>query len=164
MSELATTSEEATASYELLDEIVSSDGRFSVGLSRQIRVAMRTFVEGRGALDLAECFGWKPTAGGGGRSIARRLSQAKRVAAFADAYRMMLDVERLSSWKRCEVLAHELAEFERLRWPLYREGGLPAGASARDSTFFEIFSALDQRPAMGTPGIHLLLKRAGVLN
>lgn len=148
--------------FELLDEILTTKGRFSEDASRRIRAAIQAYANGMGSRGLDECLGWKPLPGE--RSIARRLAEARYLAAFADAWRALNNAEHLSNWARCEVLVSELAEFERTNLPVWREKGTPEGASILHYAIFRIFSTVGRAPPKTANGIFELLKRARVLN
>jgi hypothetical protein len=149
------------AALELLDQVLASEGRLSLELSERVRAACREYAAGDGGRTLEACFGWQPSSGG--RSIATRLAEAKRLAAFADAWRAMTDCQGLSDWRRCEILATQLDEFEAEYLPAWKDAGPPAGASRLRRALYQAFTALERPPPRTAKGLHELLTRARVL-
>lgn len=130
-------------------------------VQRLVYASVRAFADGLGAHSLQECFGWQALPGE--RSIARRLAEAKRLGAFADAWRAQSGCEALAPWRRCEILAAEIEEFESLYWPAWKDAGPPAGASRLRAALHTVYATLDRSPPKTAKGIHELLKRARVL-
>jgi hypothetical protein len=146
--------------FELLEQVISSEGRFTAAISERIRAAFRQYADGDGASSLEACLGWQ--ARPGERSIATRLAEVKRLRALADAWRAMIGCDGLSDWRRCEILATEVLNFESVYLPAW-EKGLPADASKLRRALYIAFTALERPPPKTAKGLHELLKRAGVL-
>jgi len=146
------------AALELVNQVIASEGRFSPEISEWVRAAWREYAAGDGARSLEACFGLQTRPGE--RSIATRLAEAKRLAAFADAWRAMTDCQGLSDWRRCEILATQLEEFEAAYLPAWRDAGPPAGASRLRRALYQAFTALERPPPRTAKGLHELLTRA----
>jgi hypothetical protein len=146
----------------LFAEVCASEGRVSADqVARMFKACMgfATDPEKRSLEWWFEC-----QAAPGERSIATRMAEAKRLAAFVDAWRAMTDCEGLSDWRRCEVLAAELAEFESAYLPRWlKDGGPPAGASRLRRALYQAFTALERPPPRAAKSLHAALRRAGVL-
>jgi hypothetical protein len=149
------------AALELLDQVIASEGRFSLELCERLRAACQEYAAGDGTRSLEACFGWQTRPGE--RSIATRLAEARRLTAFADAWRAMTDCEGLSDWRRCEILATQLEEFESTYLPTWKDAGPPAGVSRLRRALYQAFTALERPPPRTAKGLHELLTRARVL-
>lgn len=147
--------------FDLIAEILASRGRLSEAASERVRDAVRAYVYTLGAQRVDEGLGL--VALPGGRSIAYRLAASKQMSAIAAAWRAMADCSALSTWRRCEILASEIADFEALYWPRWKDSGPPEGSSALRCALFEAFAALDRAPPRTAKGLAELLKRAGAL-
>lgn len=148
--------------FELLDQVIASDGQFSPELSEKVRAACLGYVAGAGARSFESCFGLNVRPGE--RSIATRLAEARRLTAFVDAWKAMTGCEDLSDWRRCEILAAELVEFESSYLKRWKEdGGPPSGASRLRRALYQAFTVLERPPPRTAKGLHELLTRARVL-
>jgi hypothetical protein len=155
----ATTKRDA---YDLLAQVLSSKGRFSLELSEQLRRIYRAYATAAGKSSLEDCHGWKPEPGN--RSRVRLMAEAAQFAAIVDAYRALPACETLSTMRRCEILHGEMIDFECNYWPQWSKDGLPADrTSGVLEALYRAYKALPNKPpAKSAAGIYRLLTRAGV--
>lgn len=143
----------------LLEEIVESDGAFSLELSERVRGACLDYVAAAGARELADCFGWTSR---GKHFIGRRLAEARLLVAMADAWDAMEGREHLERWPRCCELLSEMADFEANFLPAWRSSGPPAKASRLRGALYRAFTAVSRPLPKTENGLYELLRRAGV--
>ncbi len=149
----------------LYEQILDSRGAFSAGLSERVRIAFRSHIESAGKVSLEAAFGSLPQRSV--RTLARRLAEKRREAAYAVAYKAQADCAALAPWRRCTILGAELEEFKLVYWPAWRKSLTPSGSGTAHEyrlLLYGIFAAIpDVAPALSSNGVFQALKRAGVL-
>jgi len=122
----------------LVVEIASSAGRpLSVQALCFVVTATKEWLAAGGRMTLDEAWGINPKKRGE-KSLPRKLLTARRASALLDAFRAIGE-PHLSVWRRCDLLAAEIADFKVRFWPAWQSTGPIEGASELRRALCRVF-------------------------